>query len=116
VLDRKSSVKHAAANVPPLVPPRKPGAETSVFAPGARPYQEHEADGKAQTAIPAEFFNIINHTNLGLQNPATLANPAPLAFNLNPALSAVGTANDPGSVGLTNTSSRQIQFALERLF
>jgi Carboxypeptidase regulatory-like domain len=64
----------------------------------------------------AEFFNIINHTNLGLPNPATFANPAALAFNPNPALSAVGNANDAGSVGLTNTSSRQIQFALKLLF
>jgi hypothetical protein len=39
---------------------------------------------------------MINHTNLGPPNPA---------------FSAVGNANDAGSVGLTNTSSRQIQFA-----
>jgi hypothetical protein len=43
-----------------------------------------------------EFFYMINHTNLGPPNPA---------------FSAVGNANDAGSVGLTNTSSRQIQFA-----
>ncbi|MGC2330494.1 MAG: TonB-dependent receptor [Candidatus Acidiferrales bacterium] len=62
----------------------------------------------------AEFFNILNHSNLGLPNPATFANPALLADT--PGLNAVGNAGDSGAVALTNTSSRQIQFAVKFLF
>jgi Carboxypeptidase regulatory-like domain len=60
-----------------------------------------------------EFFNILNHANFGLPAPNVFANPGALAIDVP---NAVGNAGDAGAVALTNTSSRQIQFALKLIF
>jgi hypothetical protein len=63
---------------------------------------------KLNTEFRAEFFNVLNHTNLGVPNGSVLANPS--------AFAPVGNAGDDGSVRATSTVSRQIQFALKLTF
>jgi hypothetical protein len=66
---------------------------------------------RLNTQFRVEFFNVLNHTNLGLPAPNVYANPGALAYP-----NFVGNAGDAGAVALTNTSSRQIQFALKFMF
>lgn len=68
---------------------------------------------RLNTQFRVEFFNILNHTNFGLPNPNIMANPGALAIDVP---NAVGNAGDAGANVLTNTSSRQIQFALKLIF
>jgi Carboxypeptidase regulatory-like domain/TonB dependent receptor len=61
----------------------------------------------------AEFFNVLNHTNFGSPNNNVFANPGALAVDVP---NAVGTPSGAGAEVLTNTTSRQIQFALKFIF
>ena len=70
---------------------------------------------KLNSEFRAEFFNILNHTNLGQPNAAvfagtrgSLATPIPTASTF-----ISGTA---GTITSTATTSRQIQFALKLIF
>ncbi|HXQ26676.1 MAG TPA: carboxypeptidase-like regulatory domain-containing protein [Candidatus Acidoferrales bacterium] len=67
---------------------------------------------RLNTQFRAEFFNVLNHTNLGLPNPNVYANPGQLAYQAGD----VGGVNNAGAIALTSTSSRQIQFALKLIF
>src|ERR1700722_11153362 len=52
-----------AANVPPLVPPRWPGAETSVFAPGDRPSHNYSRDCRfISSGMFASLVSALNRT------------------------------------------------------
>jgi hypothetical protein len=68
---------------------------------------------RLNTQFRVEFFNIINHPNFGSPNNNVFANPGALAVDVP---NAVGTPGGAGAEVLTNTSSRQIQFALKILF
>ena len=62
----------------------------------------------------AEFFNVINHTNLGLPSGSVFATTAPTA-----ALRTTSNTFASASAGLISTAattSRQIQFALKLIF
>jgi hypothetical protein len=63
---------------------------------------------KLNTEFRAEFFNVLNHTNLGVPNGSVLSNLTTFA--------PVGNAGNDGSVRATSTTSRQIQFALKLIF
>jgi hypothetical protein len=71
---------------------------------------------RLNTQFRVEFFNAINHTNFVGPAANVFANPVALAYNPNPALSAVGNANDAGAIAGTSTTPRQIQFALKFMF
>jgi hypothetical protein len=55
----------------------------------------------------AEFFNIFNHTNFGNPNPYVFASSGPNTFAVNQVF---------GQITQTNTTARQIQFALKLIF
>jgi hypothetical protein len=66
---------------------------------------------KLNTEFRAEFFNIINHTNLGQPNGAVFSGAGGAG-------AAVGSfiAGNSGLITSTSTTSRQIQFALKLIF
>ena len=66
---------------------------------------------KLNTEFRAEFFNIINHTNLGQPNGAVFSGAGGAG-------AAAGSfiAGNSGLITSTSTTSRQIQFALKLIF
>jgi hypothetical protein len=60
----------------------------------------------------AEFFNILNHTNLGMPASATVFNGATSALGAYEQAPLAGV----GQITTTQTTSRQIQFALKLIF
>ncbi len=69
---------------------------------------------KARLQFRAEFFNLLNHPNFGLPNPAAFAQTPVL---VNGQMTSGGAPNPTfGKITTTTTSSRQIQFALKLMF
>jgi hypothetical protein len=66
---------------------------------------------KLNTEFRAEFFNIINHTNLGQANGVVFSGAGGAG-------AAAGSfiAGNAGLITATSTTSRQIQFALKLIF
>jgi hypothetical protein len=57
---------------------------------------------RAQLQLRAEFFNLLNHTNLGTPNATVFSNGA--------------ISSSAGIITATATTSRQIQFGLKLVF
>ena len=66
---------------------------------------------KLNTEFRAEFFNIINHTNLGQPNGAVFSGAGGAGAAI-----ASFIAGNAGLITNTSTTSRQIQFALKLIF
>jgi hypothetical protein len=69
---------------------------------------------KVDTQFRAEFFNILNHTNFGTPNPIAFSGAAGVAPSPIPTDQTYNPA--AGQITFTNTSSRQIQFAVKFIF
>ena len=63
----------------------------------------------------AEFFNILNHTNLSTPNPVVYG-AAPTAASGSAAAVPAAISPTAGLINATATTSRQIQFGLKLLF
>ncbi len=76
--------------------------------------KETKITERLDTQFRAEFFNILNHTNLGLPSSYAVATGFPPFV---PAvLSPSGLPGESGSIGATSTTAREIQFALKLIF
>jgi hypothetical protein len=60
----------------------------------------------------AEFFNVLNHTNLALPSSYAVATGLPFAATLAPS----GLPGQSGAITATSTNNRQVQFALKLTF
>ena len=67
---------------------------------------------EASVELRAEFFNILNHTNLGMPSSATVFSGATSAVGAYQQAPLAGV----GQITTTATTSRQIQFALKLIF
>ena len=61
----------------------------------------------------AEFYNILNRTNLGLPETETLRNPV---YNTDGSVASFSIDPDAGFIDNTTTKQREIQFGLRITF
>jgi hypothetical protein len=84
----------------------------SLFSWDASIIKETKVTEKVNAEFRAEFFNLLNHTNLGLPSSYGIATGLAAAATLSP----TGLPGQSAAIGATASNSRQIQFALKLTF
>jgi len=74
--------------------------------------KETKVTERVNAEFRAEFFNVLNHTNLGLPSNLGVVTGLPFAATLAPS----GLPGQSGAITATSTTNRQIQFALKLTF